>query len=73
MLVRWHGSRPAAEDAIRRAINDDPYAIDLHRMLGGMEYEDGNKAAVAEEIAVLTTLMHKYKPSIIVNANEATN
>lgn len=71
--VRWKGSRPAAIDAIRVALLTDPFAMDMHRNLAGLLYEDGDLNGVSREIAFLKHYMPKRDAPIFVNANPATN
>jgi hypothetical protein len=73
MAVRWHGSLPAGEAAIRSAINYDTFALDLHRILAGMCYADKNMACVNQETAFIRAYMPGKPITILVNQNPATD
>lgn len=71
--IRWKGSRPEAIAAVRAALATDPFALDLHRNLAGLLYEDGDMAGSQREIAFLARYQPHWPVAIIVNANPATN
>jgi len=50
--VAWPGSNPIAIEEIRKGIELDPLAGDLHRALAGYLYSQGDQAGAQNEAAI---------------------
>ena len=73
IITRWKGSRPMTEAEVKGGLEEDFFALDLHRMLAGLYYEDHNLTGMNEEMAIFRAFMPHGQPSIIVNANPDTD
>ena len=71
--IRWKGSRPIAETAIRAALDTDFYSFDLHRDLAGLYYEGGDRDRAFEELAILHAFLPGTPIVMPVNINPATD